>query len=514
MKGLVKRALAVLVLAGFTLFFTQQLFAVKRQTLFVAMRSRRDGAGLSREYAGDTGDNAGRGIDEEEDAVPVGGSDRRDADSVQGGELQSKTNFDSVESDEGVNTTVNRQGTPTEQTNDGLEGKSLSVSGTVVDDASIGSDKDNVSVSPSRSTPSSISHSGTSEASYNAHCAIPGTDANLPTCPFCNSASGVDAVTVYIEEFENLNSMYGNTYAKREAEFPGICQMPDGIKCILQHNDTMADVVFRMQWYTRNNYPVRYCYPQIISMLNSEVEGHGYRNRPQVKHAEINIDFHISSEVVIADGCRMDSYREAMESWSPPDPREHQGVAMFLSHCKEVKWRYDFIEELLKLVHIDMHGTCFHNVPEESDRFGENFEESFIAKVKKYRAVLVFENHRQEAYISEKIFIAYSARGVVPIYHGAPDVHMWLPGNHTYVDATQYRSPQALADYIKLLLTNDSVYEYHTTNYDTQKVISALDHYCPPKDDYMCHLCRHAYKLKMDSFRNGRRHCNCNMRAQ
>ena len=61
-----------------------------------------------------------------------------------------------------------------------------------------------------------------------------------------------------------------------------------------------------------------------------------------------------------------------------------------------------------------MHGSCFHNVPEPSDRY-EDYEASFIGKVRKYRAVLVFENDCEEAYISE-IFLAYSAKGVVPIY--------------------------------------------------------------------------------------------------
>ena len=373
----------------------------------------------------------------------------------------------------------------------------------------------NETVTRSPSKPVSVvdttfpSQHGVSAKPYNSHCAIPGTDSKLPKCPFCQSSS-FDTVTVYLEDFVTLNIQYQNSYTKREKAFPEACRMPDGMKCVLQHTDTKADVVFRMQWFIRDKYPVRYCYPQIISIINSEAEGPGYRDRPQVKHAEITIDFHITSEVLIADGCQIDAYREAMTSWSPPNPKEHQGVAMFLSHCKEVKWRYVFIQELLKLVHIDMHGTCFHNVPGKSDRFQGDFVESFTAKVRKYRAVLVFENHREESYISEKIFAAYSAGGVVPIYHGAPDVHMWLPGNHTYVDATKYKTPQALADYIKLLLTSDTVYEYHTSNYDTEKVITFLDQHCPPKDDYICHLCRHAYKLKKDSFHNGTRHCNCN----
>ena len=422
------------------------------------------------------------------------------------GEFQRKVDFNLGESDEGLNAdrelelvaAGNGQGKP----NDVLEGKSLIKSGTA--SAPIGPELDNV-----RYKPSTSSHHSVHARPYNAHCAIPGTDSNLPTCPFCNSAH-FDAVTVYIEEFGSVNHMYQNAFIERESKVPGTCQMTGGVKCVLHHNDTMADVVFRMQWWTSDKHPVRYCYPQIVSMMNSEFEQPGYRSRPQVRHAEINIDFHISSEVSIAEGCRIDSYRKAMVAWSSPDPSEHNGVAKFLSQCEVIRWRYDFIGQLLKLVHIDMHGKCFHNVPEEPDRFQVNFEQSFMAKVRKYRAVLVFENHRQEAYISEKIFTVYSAGGVVPIYHGAPDVHKWLPGNHTYVDATKYKTPQALADYIKLLLSNDTVYEYHTTNYDTQKVIKFLDRYCHPKDDYMCRLCQHAYKLKMDSFHNGTRHCNCN----
>ena len=177
------------------------------------------------------------------------------------------------------------------------------------------------------------SDSPPSISTYNKHCATPANDIKLPMCRFCKSTS-FDAVTIYLEEFHALNLMYWNSYTEREKQFPEACKMPDGMKCILQHSDTMADVVFRMQWYIRNALPVRYCYPQILSILNSEAEGPGYHERPQVKHAEVHIDFHITSEVLIADGCRIKSYRKAMETWSPPNPSEHHGIVMFLSHCK------------------------------------------------------------------------------------------------------------------------------------------------------------------------------------
>ena len=35
-----------------------------------------------------------------------------------------------------------------------------------------------------------------------------------------------------------------------------------------------------------------------------------------------------------------------METWSPPNPSEHHGIAMFLSHCKEVEWNYHYAQKL------------------------------------------------------------------------------------------------------------------------------------------------------------------------
>ena len=46
----------------------------------------------------------------------------------------------------------------------------------------------------------STSNNSSSADRYNVHCAIPDSDSDLPTCPFCNAAN-FDAVTVYLEEF-------------------------------------------------------------------------------------------------------------------------------------------------------------------------------------------------------------------------------------------------------------------------------------------------------------------------
>ena len=65
---------------------------------------------------------------------------------------------------------------------------------------------------------------------------------------------------------------YNNAFIDHESKYPGAGEMPSGAKCMLQQN-TMADVVFRLQWFRSNEHQVRYCYPRlIVSMLNSEAE--------------------------------------------------------------------------------------------------------------------------------------------------------------------------------------------------------------------------------------------------
>ena len=339
---------------------------------------------------------------------------------------------------------------------------------------------------------------------YNQNCASRG-DPYLPTCPFCKDKD-MGSVSVYFEEFDKLNSNYWNAYSTREVNIPKTCLLPNGAKCIPQHSDKMADVVFRAQSFRRGSLPTRYCYPQIISILNSEVESSDYASQPQVQHAEVHIDFHPESEVCISDACSA-WYREALINRKQPDPSKRSGVAMFLSNCPKEHWRTEWITNLIQYVQIDMHGTCFHNVNESSDRQDKQFIESFIKKASTYKAIVTMENHIQKAYISEKIFAVY-ASGAIPVYWGPPDIHQWLPGNHTFVDLSKYgESQENAANYIKRILEDDEIFKYHTSNFDVDKVLKFTKKVCSV-GDYVCSLCKHAYKLKEASLTE-RRACNC-----
>jgi hypothetical protein len=52
--------------------------------------------------------------------------------------------------------------------------------------------------------------------------------------------------------------------------------------------------------------------------------------------------------------------------------------------------------------------------------------------LKKYRAVLAFENSNHEDYVTEKVYDALVA-GSVPIYYGASNVQHFIPDNSAFI---------------------------------------------------------------------------------
>lgn len=84
-------------------------------------------------------------------------------------------------------------------------------------------------------------------------------------------------------------------------------------------------------------------------------------------------------------------------------------------------------------------------------------EESFYKILAQYKFILAFENAICDDYITEKLWRPLKL-GVVPVYYGAPNVRMWLPGNRSAIVVDPKQSPEKLAQYIKSLDKNDQEY--------------------------------------------------------
>ena len=302
-------------------------------------------------------------------------------------------------------------------------------------------------------------------------------------------------VTVFIEHFDDLNAFYGNSFAKMENDIPRTCQLPHAGTCILQHSNASAltsDVVFRMVRFIHPGDTVRYHEGQLLAILNSEAE-RGEYGLQQLREADIKIDHHPSSEIMLAEVCGLPVHK--WETSPPADPAKRKGIAMFTSNCG-AKWRSDYLQELHKFIPIDSYGHCWHNKDEPPGDKGANL----IKISSKYRMVVTFENLIQDDYITEKILFVFQS-GAIPVYWGPPQIYSWVPGNHSFIDASKY-SPENLAKYMKRVDEEDDLFRYHTSNFDVNKSKEMIKKLCPEPVGYMCLTCQAAQKKLLQRAEN------------
>ena len=307
-------------------------------------------------------------------------------------------------------------------------------------------------------------------------------------------------VSVYLEYRWLFIHYYDSSYAKDLPHAVSNCVLPNGAKCILQNSDTSADVLLRLganyglikilvDMFTRT----RMCDKQLLAVLSSEAETSDFQRNP-LNAADIRIDYHPSSDVFVSEICYLPL--DVLEHRTPPDPSRRKGIAMFVSNCA-AKWRTNYLQELMKHVHIDSYGACFHNARQGST--AGNKYEAVIETAKKYRMVVSFENIILPDYITEKLNLIY-ASGAIPVYWGPPQIYSWVPGNHSFIDASVF-SPKELADYLKQVDQDDDLFKHHTTNLDIERSRAKVKQTCSGTD-FICRMCQVAYEKKAELCRS------------
>lgn len=129
------------------------------------------------------------------------------------------------------------------------------------------------------------------------------------------------------------------------------------------------------------------------------------------------------------------------------------------SDCDPPSDRDVYVQELMKYIPVDSYGQCLHNkdLPIHLSDSTAMDEESFFQILAQYKFILAFENAICDDYITEKLWRPLKL-GVVPVYYGAPNVHMWLPSNRSAIVVDPKQSPEKLAQYIQSLDKNDQEY--------------------------------------------------------
>ncbi|KAK4025330.1 hypothetical protein OUZ56_014403 [Daphnia magna] len=136
-------------------------------------------------------------------------------------------------------------------------------------------------------------------------------------------------------------------------------------------------------------------------------------------------------------------------------------VAAMISHCTTDGRREHYIKRLKKHVKVDVYGFC------DEDDLGSGLRcephelltstpECYDMLESNYKFYLSFENAICSDYVTEKFFNIMSLRNIVPVVYGGADYAQLAP-EHSYIDALEFE-PDQLADYLKMLDANDTLY--------------------------------------------------------
>jgi hypothetical protein len=104
---------------------------------------------------------------------------------------------------------------------------------------------------------------------------------------------------------------------------------------------------------------------------------------------------------------------------------------------------------------IDSYGSCLNNRQGYTARMTDN-----INAYRKYKFVVAIENSNCMDYVTEKLVKAVES-GAIPIvagFDGRPDYRRYMP-EHSYINIFDYTSIKALADDLKRIAADKTVYE-------------------------------------------------------
>lgn len=125
-------------------------------------------------------------------------------------------------------------------------------------------------------------------------------------------------------------------------------------------------------------------------------------------------------------------------------------VAWFVSHCSTSSHRMKYVEEVSQHIPVDIFGACSES---KCPRFSKNCDEMVNQH---YKFVFALENSICKDYVSEKVFEVLKL-DTVPIVLGGAEYDQIVP-KHSIINVRDFTSPKALADYLKVLDNNDTLY--------------------------------------------------------
>ncbi|EFX82321.1 hypothetical protein DAPPUDRAFT_4141, partial [Daphnia pulex] len=137
---------------------------------------------------------------------------------------------------------------------------------------------------------------------------------------------------------------------------------------------------------------------------------------------------------------------------------KNRTVAWFVSNCNSNSQRESVVRRLSQFIAVDIFGKCANAAGSQQQHHSCPANQSECDRMlsRHYRFYLSFENSLCPDYITEKLYRPL-AHDTVPVVYGGADYSLYLPVG-SYVNARDFKNPEALANHLKKLMANDTLY--------------------------------------------------------
>jgi alpha-1,3-fucosyltransferase 10 len=211
-------------------------------------------------------------------------------------------------------------------------------------------------------------------------------------------------------------------------------------------------VVFHIPTLTAADRPIKYPGQWWVAWsMESDVTYPSLANPAFMRHFELTMTYRRDATV----WCPYFDAETAQELLRPPRAKTAAAPAVLLQSSRyNQSGRVQYAVELMKRVKVHSYGAVLRNQAWPMDDTGR---EAKLRLIGRYKFTLAFENSIAVDYVTEKLYDALVA-GSVPVYLGAPNVRDLAPADGCFIDATEFRSPEALAAYLNDLAADDTAY--------------------------------------------------------
>lgn len=152
-------------------------------------------------------------------------------------------------------------------------------------------------------------------------------------------------------------------------------------------------------------------------------------------------------------------------------------VTWFVSNCETQSQREKYAEELAKYIPLHIEGYCGKRLCAKNSKCAS-------ALKRKHKFYLTFENSLCIDYHTEKLWLTMN-QGVVPVVYGFNDYKSLLPPK-SYIDIRDFRSPKDLAQHLKEIDRNDTMYNEFFAWRRTHKCYNPYGFFGPKINCKMC----------------------------